>query len=261
MPVATTSFDNVLVERQGAVARLVINRSPALNILDIETLRELKSKLENLQADAGVRMIEIRGDKTVFSAGADIREHLPDRAPEMLREFHRLIRSVLYGRLPTLAIVRGHCLGAGMELALACDFVLASTDARFGQPEIRLGAFPPVAAVLLPRLIPEKKALEIILTGEAIPAQEAHRLGLVNRVAESFALDVEVEKFGASLLTHSSRVLALARKATRLGSRENFESALRESERIYLEELLTTQDAQEGVRAYLEKRPPVWKEK
>ncbi len=256
---ATSSSANVLVERRGAVTRLVINRPP-LNILNIEAARELNSQLGVALAESGVRLIEIRGaGENAFSAGTEIREHLPDRAPEMLREFHALIRAVLYASLPTIAVVRGHCLGGGMELALACDFILASAEARFAQPEIKLAAFPPVAVALLPRLIPEKKALEMILTGDPISAEEAERLGLVNCVVDAQDLDAEVEKFSAALLALSSEAVRLARKVTRLCARELFESSLRESERIYLEELLATEDAEEGVRAYLEKRPPKWK--
>ena len=132
----------------------------------------------------------------------------------------------------------------------------ASPATSFGQPEINLGAFPPVAAALLPRLIPEKRALEMILTGKWITAREAFELGLVNRVANKPDLEEEVEKFRQGILGKSPRVLALARRAVRLGSREAFESGLREAERIYLDELLETEDAEEGLRAYLEKREP-----
>src|SRR5439155_4741466 len=216
-------------------------------------------KLEEEARRDGVRLVEIRkgGLATGFSAGTEIRDHFPERAPEMLREFHSLIRSVLYAPRPTLAVVEGHCLGGGMELAMACDFIVASINARFGLPEINLGAFPPVAAVLLPRLIPEKRALEMILTGKPITAREAYELGLVNRVANKpDDLEEEVEKFRNSIVRKSPRVLALARRAVRLGSREAFESGLREAERIYLDELLQTEDAEEGLRAYLEKREP-----
>lgn len=252
---------NILVERRGSAARIVINRPP-LNILDLAALRELGARLKTVVEDSTVGLVEISGaGEKAFSVGTDIRDHFPERAPEMLREFHALIRAILYAPRPTLAVVRGHCLGGGMELAMACDFILASADARFAQPEIKLGAFPPVAAALLPRLIPEKKALEMILTGEPLSAEEACRLGLVNRVAAAEALDGEVEKFSKALVSQSPRVSALARKAARLGSREAFESALREAERIYLEELLSTEDATEGLRAYLEKRPPQWKDR
>lgn len=257
----TEAAENVRVERRGAVARLIINRPP-LNILDLAALVELNLKLKAAAEDSALRLIEIRGaGDRAFSAGTEIRDHLPERAPEMLREFHALIRAVLFAPRPTLALVRGHCLGGGMELAMACDFVFASTDARFGLPEIKLGAFPPAAAALLPRLIPEKKALEMILTGETIAAEEARQLGLVTRIAPPEKWEAEIEMFTNALLSQSPHVVALARKATRLGAREAFESALREAERIYIEELLPSEDAAEGLRAYLEKRPPVWRGK
>ena len=251
----------VLTEQSGPVARLVINRPP-LNILDIDTIRELNSRLAVAFKQPGVRLVEIRGaGEKAFSVGVDVRDHLPDRAPEMLREFHSLIRSVLYAPCPVLAVVRGHCLGGGMELAMSCDFIVASDDARFAQPEVKVGAFPPVAAVLLSKIIPAKKALELVLTGEPIAAKEAQRLGLVNRVVSSAELEGEVAGFSGLLLAQSAQVTMLARKAGRLAPLEALENQLRESERIYLEQLLSTEDASEGLRAFLEKRPPVWTNK
>jgi len=269
-----TAASFVVVEHHGAAARVVLDRPgpgrQPLNILDLATIRELKARLEETLADETVRLVEIRGSKS-FSAGVEIRDHFPERAPDMLREFHSLIRTVIYARCPTLAAVRGYCLGGGMELACACDFIVASADAQFGQPEIRVACFPPVAAVLLPRLIPEKKALEMILTGERIGAAEAHRLGLVNRVTggvdgdgksgrptlkdQAMAFEAEVERFESALLGLPPGTLALARKAVQLGSRDAFESGLREAERIYLDELLKLPEAVEGLRAFLEKRP------
>ena len=185
----------VLVERRDAVGRLIINRPP-LNILDIATIRELRAQLEAVLGDPAVRLVEVRGaGEKAFSAGAEIRDHFPDRAPEMLREFHSLIRAAFDSRCPTVAVVKGPCLGGGMELAIACDFIVASRDARFGQPEIKVGAFPPVAAALLPRLMPEKKALEMILTGESISAEQAAHWGMVNRVAEVGQLGAAVNEF------------------------------------------------------------------
>src|SRR5579859_6731953 len=228
MPVAQTTRMNVLVERRGRVARLVINRPP-LNILDLATLRELRAALDSTLNDSAIRMVEFSGaGEKAFSTGTDIRDHVPERAPEMLRDFHALVRAVISSHCPTVAIVRGHCLGGGMELALARDFILASSSARFGQPEIKVGAFPPVGAILLPKIISEKRALEMILTGEPIAAEEAFRLGLVNRVASDAALDDEAQKFSGQLLAQSPAILALARRATRLGSRQAFDVALRE---------------------------------
>ncbi len=248
----------ISAERREAVARLVINRPP-LNILDIETLRELRAGIQSAANEKGVRLIELAGagDKA-FSAGVEIRDHFPDRAELMLSEFHALIHAALDAPAPVIAQVRGHCLGGGMELALACDFIIASEDARFGQPEIAVGAFPPVAAVLLPRLIGESRAREMILTGDPITAAQACAWGLVHRVVPAEDLKRETQALENRLLARSPAVLALARKAERIGFRGDFEAALRESERIYLEELVKTRDAQEGLRAFLEKRPPKW---
>ena len=148
-----------------------------------------------------------------------------------------------------------------MELAMACDFIVASEDARFGQPEVKVGAFPPVAVVLLPRLIPEKKALELILTGEPITAEQAEQLGLVNRVVAAGELESEAATFSRLLLAQSAQVTMLARKAARLVPLAMLESSLREAERIYIEQLIPTEDASEGLRAFLEKRAPAWKNK
>lgn len=244
--------------RDGA-ARLTINKPP-LNILDLDAIRGLREGLERAAGAADVRMLEIHGSVSAFCAGIEIRDHFPDRAAMMLGKFHGLIRSVLYAPAPVIAVVRGYCLGGGMELAMAADFVLAAEDASFGQPEIRVGCFAPVASVLLPRLIPEKKALELLLTGETFGAVEAERLGLVNRVvAAGSGLEEELDRFRSRLLSQSPAVLPLARKAARTGSRAFFEAALRESERIYLDELLATQDAVEGLQAFIDKRQPEWK--
>lgn len=250
--------DKILIERDGPLARLVINRPP-LNILDIETIKVFSGHLRALCSASDVHLIEVRGaGKKAFCAGTDIREHFPERASELLQEFHALLRAVLYASKPTMAVVRGHCLGGGIELALACDFILAAKDSRFGQPEIKLGVFPPAAAVLLPRLISQKRSLEMILTGKSISASQAEKWGLVNGVAASQNLDRAAQEFSRSLLSLNPLALGLARKAARLGSRETLESALRETERIYLSELLPTPDATEGLRAFLEKRPPKW---
>ncbi len=249
----------VIVERRAPIARLTLNRPP-LNILDIETIRRVHAEFAAVTANSEIRWIEIAGGgPKAFCAGADLRDHFPDRAPEMLREFHALIRALLDSPALTCALVHGHALGGGLELALACDFILATADARLGQPEIKVAAFPPVAAVLLPRLLGEKKALEMILSGEPVAAEEAQRLGLVNAVAAAGNLDGAAKDFRDKFLAQSPRAVALARRAARLGSREAVETALREAERIYLEELIPSEDAVEGLRAFLEKRAPVWK--
>lgn len=258
MSAAIESVPVLRAERRGDVIRLTLDKPP-LNVLDLETIGQLRRMLDEALSDPAIRLVEIHGSARAFCAGVEIRDHFMDRAAAMLSEFHALIRSVLYARVPVIAVVQGFCLGGGMELALAADFVVAAEDATFGQAEIRVGSFAPVASVLLPLLIPEKKALELLLTAKMISGIEAERLGLVNRVAPVSALEPALDRFRAELLAKSPVVLALARKAARLSSRIHFESALREAERIYLDELIKTEDAHEGIRAFLEKRNPEWK--
>lgn len=248
----------VPAEGGASVGRLTVCRPP-LNILDLETIGVMKQTLNAALDDLSVRLVEIHGGTKAFSAGVEIRDHFPERAPAMLRKFHALIRAVLYAPVPVIAVVRGVCLGGGMELALAADFIVAAEDASFGQPEVSVGCFAPAASVLLPRLIPEKKALELLLTGKMISGAEAERLGFVNRVAPPAALDIELNRFRRELLEQSPAVLALARKAASLPSRAGLEAALHEAERIYLDELLKTEDSIEGLQAFIDKREPEWK--
>jgi cyclohexa-1,5-dienecarbonyl-CoA hydratase len=248
----------VRTERRPPLLQITIDRPP-LNIFDVETMRSLRETLNEALVDSAVRLVEIHGGEKVFSAGVEIRDHFPERAPAMLREFHALIRAVLYAPVPVIAVVRGFCLGGGMELALAADFIVAAEDASFGQPEVTVGCFAPAASVLLPQLVPEKKALELLLTGDTISGKEAAQLGLVNRVAPAAALEIELNRLRQKLLKQSPAVLALARKAARLQSRAGFEAALRETERIYLDELLKTEDSMEGLQAFVDKRKPDWR--
>ena len=196
-----------------------------------------------------------------FCAGADVADHTPERLGKMLRAFHGVFRRLATADCLTIAAVHGYCLGGGMELATFCDFVLATESARFGQPEIKLGCYPPVAMVTLPRLIGMQAAMHLILTGRQISAAEAYRLGLVMRVVPDQQLSAVVETLLGELRTLSPSVLHLTRKTlARLHSADFFEQ-LEEAERVYLSELMQTHDAQEGIRAFLEKRKPVWKGK
>ena len=187
-----------------------------------------------------------------------------------LREpYDRLARSVdildkvaaAFAGRPAIAVVDGPALGGGCELALACDIVVASERARFGQPEIKLGVFPPVAAILLPRMIGDKKARELILTGDTIEAAEALRLGLVNYVVSSDELEQKTESVLGKLRELSGVALGMTRAALDLGSQSGFESALKQVESLYLTGLMKTEDASEGIRAFMEKRKPEWRNK
>jgi cyclohexa-1,5-dienecarbonyl-CoA hydratase len=232
---------------------------PPLNVLDIPTIRALHDALFPLLVHRDLKVLVLRsGLEGVFSAGVDVLDHTRERAGAMLDAFHRVFR--LLDALPqaSIAAVDGRCLGGGCELAAFCDFVLASPRSAFGQPEIDVGCFPPVAAVWLPRVL-GRAAWELVLTGAPVTAAEAARIGLVTRVSDDVEQDAAA--LAARLGGKSAAVLALARRALRRGGEGAFEDALGRMERVYREELLATQDCEEGVRAFLEKRKPRWSDR
>lgn len=249
-------FHSIQLYLEDRVARICLNRPP-LNILDIPMLDEISAALKALPAEVEFLTLEGAGPRG-FSAGTEIRDHAREHAAGMLSAFHAVIRRVAAGEWITVAAVHGICLGGGCELATMCDFVIADEDATFGQPEIKLGCFPPVAAVTFPALIGPRAAADLILTGRTISAGEARELGLVMRVAAGG----EVQKAAADLVNElkglSTSALKVARQALGIFAGQYFDEALKESENLYLHSLLHTNDAAEGVRAFLEKRAPVW---
>jgi len=252
----------IRIEKIGDVVKVVLNRPP-LNILDIAALRELSAAFENFSKDSKVMVLAAEGK--AFSAGVDVKDHTADKVNEMMAAVHDVFLKLWALEQPTVAVVQGPALGGGMELAIACDFIIASEDAQFGQPEIKLGVFPPIACLLLPRLLPWPKAMELILTGESMSAQEAYRLGLVNRVLPAEQLEAEADAFLSKLKSLSGPVLKLAKKATLIGLGQEWgpgwPKTLAQIERIYLDELMKLEDAHEGLKAFLEKRKPQWKER
>jgi len=237
-------------------ARWITLARPPLNVLDRDTIHQLHEALAPLPGRRDLKVVVLRsGLEGTFSAGVDVADHTRERAPGMLAAFHALFH--LLDALPqsTLAAVDGRCLGGGCELAAFCDVVLATPRSSFGQPEIDVGCFPPVAAVLLPRLV-GRAAHELVLGGAAVSAAEAERIGLINRVAAD--LDAETRAWVRRLAAKSGAALALARRAVRQGGQGPWADALARAEAIYRSELLATEDAEEGVRAFLEKRPPRW---
>ncbi len=230
---------------------------PPLHILDIALLEELRDALAAVKADRHCLILDAQGEKA-FSAGASVQDHLGDRVVTMLERFHDCFRMLAHLDLVTVALVRGAALGGGCELALACDFVLASDRARFGQPEINLGVFPPVAAYQLSRQTFPRRGLELLLTGEALDAAAAERLGLVNAVFPLAEFDAKAGEWLARLYRQSASSLRFAKRAFRLAQAADFEQRLAAVERLYLDELMQTGDANEGLNAFIEKRTPVW---
>ena len=246
---------HVRVEQRGAVVEVVLDRPP-LNVLDLATLGTLHASLLALRERDDLRALVLRSALAgTFSAGADVADHARDRAPRCSRPMHAVVRALRSLPLPTLAVVDGRCLGGGCELALACDLVVASPRATFGQPEIDLGCFPPVAAALLPRLA-GRHASELVLLGRPVGAEDALRRGLVNRVADD--AEAEARGLAEALAAKSRTALAAAVRALRAGLDGTLDEALARNERLYLDAVAPTADAEEGVRAFLEKRAPVW---
>jgi cyclohexa-1,5-dienecarbonyl-CoA hydratase len=232
---------------------------PPLQVLDVEGITAMARALDSVVArsDVAVLVVAAEGEKA-FSAGVEVRDHLPDRLDDMIDSFHRLCRILIETDAVTIAAVRGAALGGGMELAACCDLVIAAEKASFAQPEIDLGCFPPLGAALYPALFGAKRASEIVLLGERLSAAEAREIGLVSRVVDNAELDSAVDEMVSKLASKSTAVVRLAKKALRASTARALES-LPEIEALYREELAATEDMLEGLNAFLEKRKPVWK--
>jgi cyclohexa-1,5-dienecarbonyl-CoA hydratase len=247
--------DSIHLRREGNAAWITLNRPP-LNVIDIPMMQAFSAALEQA-ADA--EFVILRGDGRCFSAGVEVADHAPDRVRGMLESFHRIFRQLAASEAITISAVHGHCLGGGCELATFCDFVIAEEGACLGQPEIKLGCFPPIAMLTLPWLAGPRVALDLILTGRSIDAREAQRLGLVTRVVAEGDLLPAVSKLLAELRAMSRPVLQLTRRTLRRAFGLEFEKALEEVEMLYLDKLMLMEDPAEGIRAFVEKRPPVWR--
>lgn len=249
----------VRTEARDGVVRLVLDRPP-LNVLDAPMLEGLLEALDRAARDPDSRVVVLSGEGKAFCAGVDVAEHLPERAPGMIRLFGRVVRALLKMEAPVVAAVHGAALGGGCELALACDVILAAEGSRLGQPEVRLAALPPAAAVLLPRRVGPAAALDLILSGRTVGADEALRMGLVSRVLPDEEFAETVDAFAADLASLSRPVLRLAKRAVLDGARGPVGAALDRADALYVDELLELADAAEGITAFLEKRRPVWKD-
>ena len=246
----------IRIESKGRAAWIWLARGP-LNILNIAMMRELGEAIDAAAPKHDVLVFQGTGPKG-FSAGADVGDHTPERVSDMLYAFHGVFRRLWRANCLTIAAVHGWCLGGGCELAMFCDFVVATQSAVFGQPEIRLGAMPPVATVMLPRLVGPRAAWDIILPGRNFPAPEAAKIGLVTRLVPDEGLDADVQALVHELGALSPLVLSMTRNELRRHIAMDFERELSDVEAFYLEHLIRTSDANEGLRAFLEKRAPVW---
>jgi cyclohexa-1,5-dienecarbonyl-CoA hydratase len=247
----------VQTEIRGMVARITLNHPP-LNVFDLATAKELSGSLTALEERKDVSTIVFEGSSRAFSAGVDIKAHLPEAIVEMLTSFNAVIRAIVASRKITIAMVSGTCLGGGAELASVCDIVYTARDATWGFPEITLGCYPPVAAVALSALVGQKRASELIFTGRKISGEEAAAIGLASRAARAEELENVLQSTLGELERMSPVALAHVKKAVYTWDALHFDKGLARAEKIYLEEVISTSDAREGIIAFLEKRAPKW---
>jgi cyclohexa-1,5-dienecarbonyl-CoA hydratase len=233
-------------------------RHPPLNVIDVAMTEELAQSLAEIEVRPDISVMVFSGDGKAFSAGVDVEAHTPDKVHEMLPKFHAVVRALIATKKVTVAAVHGHCLGGGAELAMVCDIVYTTESAQWGFPEIKLGCYPPVACTALAALIGQKRAAELILTGRMIDGKEAAEMGLANRAVREDGLSTAVDESVGHLRKLSPVALALAKKASYAWDSMHVDKGLARAEQIYLDELMKTSDAQEGVRAFMEKREPKW---
>jgi cyclohexa-1,5-dienecarbonyl-CoA hydratase len=253
-----TALVRTIPERSGAWQRIVLN-DPRGNLLSLDMIRALGAAIHALEGDRSIKWLTLEGEGGEFSYGAKIQEHVPEHMATVLPATHAIVKRLLAFHAPTAALVEGRCLGGGFELALACDDMLATDTATFGLPEIRLAAFPPAAAALLPLRVGASRATRAIVTGQLQPVEYWHDAGLVSLVApQASLLDAAGGWFDAHLSPHSAVALSHAVTAARSTLRAQAEPALDAAERDYLQGLMKSEDAVEGVRAWMERRAPRW---
>jgi len=256
------AYKHIKLDVSTNVARLTLDRPPH-NVLTTEMMLEMAKAIEGLHEQRQIRAILIEASPAceVFSVGFALGDLQADRVFQTLEAFQLVFTNMLEISKPVITVVNGRAIGGGCEMAALGDMIVATPKARFEQPEIKLGVFPPIGAIILPHIIGHKRALEMILTGEPIGAEEAQRLGLVNRVVPEESLEQEVTKLLEKISMQSAPVLEMAKRATFETTGLPLTAAIKKSCDIYLNLLMDLDDAQEGLRAIVEKRKPVWKNK
>jgi cyclohexa-1,5-dienecarbonyl-CoA hydratase len=252
------AYQHIITEFKEGLGTITLNRPP-VNVLNIAMMEEINQALADWQGNKDLKVVLFNAKGKCFSAGVDVGEHMGDLAPKMIEAFHRIFRLMDKVGAVTVASVYSSCLGGGCELAIFCDLVISGENAKYGQPEIQVGVFPPIAAQIMPRIIGRKAAMDLILSGRIISATEALQMGLVNKVVSDETLEQETQAFVRPFLKLSAEVLRQTKQAVTAGLRDDLEPSLKEIEDIYLNQLMKTHDAQEGLKAFLEKRKPTWK--
>ena len=251
-------FEHVKFRIDSGVARMTLNR-PEHNLLNEAMLREIAGGISHAGERDDVKLIVLDSAGKVFCGGIDIGEYTSQRVFQMLDAFHAAFAGMLEVGKPVVCVVNGPAIGGGAELAAFGDLVIATPKARFAQPEISIGIFPPLASTILPFLVGPKVALELVLTGEPVTAERALELGMVNRLVPEAQLEKTVTDLVDRINGHSGPVLTMAKKAILGGMGLSLRDGLKHSMNIFLNELYRLEDSQEGLRALIEKRKPNWK--
>ena len=246
--------------KSDAVARITLDR-PKFNMMNIEMMDELNGLFETLIQDDDLKCIVLYAEGKHFCTGVEVADHKPEKVDDMMAVFNRIFELTEQIEVPIIAAVQGYCLGGGMELAIACDVIVAAKGAQFGQPEIKVGFFPPYAAMRLPQLVGPARAIEICTTGKFYSAEEAQLMGMVGYVAEDDRLGETTDKIVKEIQTSSALIIRLNKRAVRQNLGLAFKPALAGVSDLFLNTLMKTEDTQEGIASYEEKRKPVWKNK
>ena len=252
-----SSLARLTVHTISPVARIVLRHAP-LNVIDTPMMEELVQTLAEIENRSDISVIVLSGEGKAFSAGVDIAAHTADKVEAMLGKFHAVIRGLVASKKITIAAVQGNCLGGGAELAMMCDIAYTTASARWGFPEIKLGCYPPVACTALAALVGQKRAAELILTGRTITGAEAAAMGLANHSVSDDELTTAIDRTVEEFCKLSPAALAVTKKSLYAWDAMHFDKGLARAEKIYLDELMKTNDAHEGVRAFMEKRQPRW---
>ncbi|MGZ4854650.1 MAG: enoyl-CoA hydratase/isomerase family protein [Candidatus Angelobacter sp.] len=256
----TTLANRLAVETHGQLARITLTHPP-LNVIDFQMMDELLAALQQLEQRREVSVVIIKGGERGFSAGVDVAVHTPDKIQTMLQKFHGVIGALVKFPKITIAEVHGVCLGGGAELAMVCDMAYTTEKAKWGFPEITLGCYPPVACTALAALVGQKRAADLVFTGRTFSGKEAAEWGLANEAHPEGELQEVIQGTLDHLLKLSPAALAVAKKAFYAWDSMHLDKGLARAEKIYLEELMQTEDVKEGIDAWMEKRKPVWKGK
>ena len=249
----------VWLDRDGKLLRLRLSR-PKANIVDAEMIAALSKALAEGSSNPHIRAVLIDHEGPHFSFGASVPEHMPDQCAAMLKGLHALIITMVEYPVPILVSVRGQCLGGGLEVALAGHMMFVAPDAKLGQPEIVLGVFAPAASCLLPERMPRVAAEDLLYSGRSISGEEALRLGVANAVSDEPEA-AALAWFDAGPAKHSASSLRFAVKAARLGMNERVKAKIAQVEELYLNGLMATHDAVEGLNAFVEKRAALWEDR